>query len=227
MARKGTGKTFFAFVNPAGAFHLNVRLCQQKLYKTTFDSTFGTACLGARFLACRRQPRRLPALLPDPHQGPERKGPGALQLRENGHGGPGARQWLRTQGPAGPTSWKTPPTPTVPRPLPPAYVRGREKGRNRAGGGAKAACRETWSAGGGRRGAVPAGSSPRQSFVAQPRPAPPGLLFHRGGAGQQLLPDSRGSRHREFPNSLDASAPLPLTFQVSLYSLPNHLSLPD
>lgn len=120
-----------------------------------------------------------------------------------------------------------PPTPTAPRPLPPAYVRGREKGRNGAGGGARAACRETWSAGGGRRGAVPAGSSPRQSFVAQPRPAPPGPLFHQGGAGQQLLPDSRGSRHREFPNSLDASAPLPLTFQVSLYSLPNHLSLPD
>lgn len=137
MARKGTGKTFFAFVNPAGAFHLNVRLCQQKLYKTTFDSTFGTACLGARFLACRRQPRRLPALLPAPHQGPERKGPGALRLREDGHGGPGARQWLRTQGPAGPTSWKTPHPHGTPPPA--ASLRagegeGEEPGRGRGEG---------------------------------------------------------------------------------------------
>lgn len=137
VARKGTGKTFFAFVNPAGAFHLNVRLCQQKLYKTTFDSTFGTACLGARFLACRRQPRRLPALLPARHQRPERKGPGALQLRENGHGGPGARQWLRTPGPAGPTSWETPPPHGTPPPA--ASLRagegeGEEPGRGRGRG---------------------------------------------------------------------------------------------
>lgn len=49
MARKGKGKTFFAFVNPAGPFHYDVRLCQQKLHKTTFDRALGTGCRGASF----------------------------------------------------------------------------------------------------------------------------------------------------------------------------------
>lgn len=52
------------------------------------------------------------------------------------------------------------------------------------GGGAKAACRETW---GGGRGALPAGS-----FVAQPRPTQPyQLLLLQGGSS--MAPPSRNS----------------------------------
>lgn len=98
MARNGTGKTFFAFVNPAGVFRLTVRLCQQKLYKTMFDSALGTAYLGASFLACKKATQ---AAARAPRQRPERKGPGACQFRENGHGGPGARLWLHRKGPSG------------------------------------------------------------------------------------------------------------------------------
>lgn len=103
----------------------------------------------------------------------------------------------------GPVRLEDTPTPSPPLP---ADMRGR--GWKQAGGGARAACRETWSAGGGRRGAVPAGSSPRQSFVAQPRPAPPWPLLRRG-PGQQLVSDARGSRHREFLNLLNHSSALP------------------
>lgn len=45
----GTGKTLSAFVTPAGVFRSNVRLCQQKLYKTMFDWALGTSLLRCQF----------------------------------------------------------------------------------------------------------------------------------------------------------------------------------
>ena len=58
-----------ACVSPAGAFRLNVKLCQQKLYRTTLDRALGTSCLGANFPACRKLHRRRHGLpLPAPPQ---------------------------------------------------------------------------------------------------------------------------------------------------------------
>lgn len=173
MARNGTGKTFFAVVSPAGVLRLTVRLCQQKLYKTMSD------CAWHRLARCQFSglQKVTQAAARAPHPRTERKGPGAVQFRENGHGDPGARR--------GSKGVEDNPRPPLRRQ--PTCGGG---GGNRAGGGARAACRETWSAGGGRRGAVPAGSSARQSFVAQPRPAPPRPLLRRG-PGQRLVREAR------------------------------------
>lgn len=148
----------------------NVKLCQQKLYKTMFDRASGTSGLGANFPACRKHHRRRPELPP-----PERKGPGAFQSRGKWPRSTGCAAWEEG---AGSLVWLEGPPGPRPVPLP------RTQPGGGAGGGAKAACRETW---GGGRGALPAGS-----FVAQPRPTQPyQLLLLQGGSS--MAPPSRNS----------------------------------
>lgn len=82
----------------------NVKLCQQKLYKTMFDRASGTSGLGANFPACRKHHRRRPELPP-----PERKGPGAFQSQGKWPRSTGCAAWeegvgllVWLEGPPGP-----------------------------------------------------------------------------------------------------------------------------
>lgn len=116
------------------------------------------------FPACRKLHRRRHRL---PLPASPKKVPGAVQSRAT---------WPQRQGPWLVKLEDTPPL--RPRPRPTHRLTGYVRGRGGGEGGAKAACRETWSGG---RGAVPAGSSPPRALLHNlaPSPQPPCPLPHR------------------------------------------------
>lgn len=154
----------------------NVKLCQQKLYKTMFDRASGTSGLGANFPACRKHHRRRPELPP-----PERKGPGAFQSRGKWPRSTGCAAWEEG---AGSLVWLEGPPGPRPVPLP----------RTQPGGGRGEGCLP------GNLGRWAGSTACRElccttaSHAALPAPAPPRRFLH-GSSKQKLLRDSRGSRH--------------------------------
>lgn len=163
----GTGKTLSAFVTPAGVFRSNVRLCQQKLYKTMFDWALGTSLLRCQFSGLGKSSTGDTPGSPSPGKNPGLERPRKMATERQAPASEAGRA--------------------------PRRLAGCARGRG-AGGGAKAACRETW---GGGRGAVPAGSSlPELCCTTSPRP--PYQLRRLLHAGSPLLlqgetPDSWGS----------------------------------
>lgn len=124
---------------------LNVKLRQQKLYKTTFDGQLAPPPLAESPAAAGQRPA----------PGARRERPGASRPREHGHGGlvRGGRK-----GQACSSGWKDPSFHAQPTW---GAGRARRAGRRLLPGNL-----------GRRAGALPAGSASR-SFVAQPRPAQP------------------------------------------------------
>lgn len=177
-----------AFVSLSGVHPLNVKLCQQKLYRTTFDRTLGTSSLGAHFPADRKLHRRCG----DPHR--EKKGSGAFQS----HGKRPERQEPRA------TQARTP-SPQTHRRI------GCLRGRGGRGAGCLPGNLERWAG----RGACWELAS--RSFVAQPRPSRPGRSSTGPPWRLAAAPRSRDSGFlglkapREFLNLLTAFIPpLPL-----------------
>lgn len=147
-----------AFTNPAGVFPLNVKLCQQKLYRTTFDKALATSCLDCQFSGSQKAPEKEPRVLPVPGKMATEAGAQASQAGRH------------------------PPRHSAPAPAHSSRGEGRG-GEGRREGGAEAACRETWSGG---RGAGPAGSSlPELCCTTSPQlPCPP----RQGSSAEALPP---------------------------------------
>lgn len=186
-----------ACVSPAGAFRLNVKLCQQKLYRTTLDRALGTSCLGANFPACRKLHRRRHGL---PLPAPPKKGPGVVQSWAT---------WPQRQGPWLVKLEDTPPTPPPSPPNTQAHrLRAGEGWRGGRGEGCLPGNLEWWAG----RGACWELAS--ESFVAQPRPIAPAALPAPSPAPPQRLGaetrGSWGSRHQgNFWTGLNHSSPPP------------------